>query len=167
MISTIQHAIYGEITYDENFWTGKKVITIDGLPLVKEKKNVYLYNKGEEQIRILVKGSFLTGAKLVMGQEILEVTKPATWYEMACSVAIFVFITVWGNSETLCSMVPIIGGAIGGGVSGAMAIVNLLAMRSVKHIGVKLAVFLGMLVATMGICFALAMVFLTLLAQTV
>ena len=43
MISTVRHALYGEITYDEKFWSGKKAISINGVKLVKEKKNIYIY----------------------------------------------------------------------------------------------------------------------------
>ena len=54
-------------------------------------------------------------------------------------------------------------GATGGAISGGMAILNLRAMKSVKNVAVKLAVWLAMLIATLGICFVLGIVFLSAL----
>ena len=164
MTTIIQHHLYGRITYDENFWTGKKNISINGVTLTKEGKNTYLYNDGQQQFAVSVKGSFLTGVKLIILDESIEITKPATWYEIACSVAVCVLIIVWGNNVALCSIVPIVGGAIGGAISGVMGVLNLYAMRSVKNVGIKLAIFAGMLVATFGICYVLALLLLAALA---
>ena len=102
--------------------------------------------------------------KLVIGGETIALVPAATWYEIVCSVLIFAFVLVWGNSVALCSIFPIVGGALGGAVSGAMAIVNLYVMKSVKNIWVKLGLWLGFLVATLAICFVLAVVFITALA---
>ena len=53
----VNHATLGEITYNENIWTGKRNITINGQELVKEKKNVYLYTNESGAL-----SSFGTGA---------------------------------------------------------------------------------------------------------
>ena len=79
-------------------------------------------------------------------------------------MAVCVLIIVWGNNVALCSIVPIVGGAIGGAISGVMGVLNLYAMRSVKNVGIKLAIFAGMLVATFGICYVLALLLLSALA---
>ena len=163
MITTIQHEVYGPITYKENAWTGKKEITINGISLAKQKKNVYRYDNGENALSVTVQGNFLIGVKLVIANETIALTKAAAWYEIACSVAIFVLVLAWGNNAYLCSIFPIIGGAIGGFVSGLMAMLNLWAMKSIKKVGVKLAVALLMLIATVMICFVLAVAFLLLL----
>ena len=163
MITTIQHEVYGPITYKENAWTGKKEITINGISLAKQKKNVYRYDNGENALSVTVQGNFLIGVKLVIANETIALTKAAAWYEIACSVAIFVLVLAWGNNAYLCSIFPIIGGAIGGFVSGLMAMLNLWAMKSIKKVGFKLAVALLMLIATVMICFVLAVAFLLLL----
>lgn len=164
MISTVQHALYGKITYDENFWTGKKAISINGVNLVKEQKNIYSYENGGNKIKVVVRGNFVMGVKLVIAEESIEMTKAATWYEIACSVAMFAFVLAWGNSVYLCSIVPIIGGAMGGFVGCLMSMVNLVAMKSIKNVAAKLAIWLAMFIATFGICFVLALIFLTTLA---
>ena len=98
-----------------------------------------------------------TGICLKIGEETVEVEQKATWYETACSISVFVLIMVWGNSSYLCSIVPIVGGAIGGAVSGAMGFTNLLLMKACKNVALKLAVWAAMLIATLIVCFVLAL----------
>ena len=159
----IEHPVYGQIEYNENIWTGKRDISINGVKLIKDKKNTYIYDTGENKISVSVQGSVFAGIQLVVGKDIIEIEKKSAWYETACSIAIFVLVLIWGNNTYLCSIVPIIGGAIGGAISGGMAILNLRAMKSVKNVAVKLAVWLAMLIATLGICFVLGIVFLSAL----
>ena len=164
MTFTVNHATYGQIEYTENFWTGKKDIVINGVKLVHVKKNKFVYQNGETKIDVTVQGNFMSGAKLVIGAETVEVGPKPTWYETACSIAIFFVILVWGNSVYLCSIFPVIGGAIGGAVSGLMAILNLQAMKSAKSIVAKLCIWIGMMIATIVICFLLAVLYVLLLA---
>ena len=141
----------------------KRDISINGVKLIKEKKNVYIYDTGENKISVSVQGSIFAGIQLVVGKDIIEIEKKSAWYETACSIAIFVLVLIWGNNTYLCSIVPIIGGAIGGAISGGMGILNLRAMKSVKNVALKLTIWLAMLIATLGICFVLAIVFLSAL----
>ena len=153
----IEHTLYGQIAYNENIWTGKRDISINGIKLMKEKKNMYVYDTGEEKIKVAVQGNVYTGICLKIGEETVEVEQKATWYETACSISVFVLIMVWGNSSYLCSIVPIVGGAIGGAVSGAMGFTNLLLMKACKNVALKLAVWAAMLIATLIVCFVLAL----------
>ena len=160
MKQIVEHALYGRIEYNENIQTGKRDITINGVRLTKAKKNVYVYDTGEAKINVSVQGNVYTGINLAVGEETIEVERKSAWYELACSISIFVIVLIWGNSTYLCSIVPIIGGAIGGAVSGLMGILNLRAMKTIKNVGVKLAVWFAMLVATLVICFILAIIYL-------
>ena len=154
----IEHALYGQIEYNEDIWIGTKTISINGINLTKEKKNIYVYDTGEEKIKVFVQGNIYTGILLKIGEETVAVEKKAAWYETACSISIFVLILVWGNSEYLCSIVPIVGGAIGGAISGFMGFMDLLAMKACNSLPVKLIVWLAMLFATLVGCFAVALV---------
>ena len=60
-------------------------------------------------------------------------------------------------SAALCSIIPIVGGAIGG----AMAVTNLTMMRNAKSLQAKIDVWLGMLVGTFFICFPIAYLILS------
>mgnify|MGYP003319439936 FL=1 len=35
----VNHETYGEIVYEESFWTGKKEISVGGIPLFEVRKN--------------------------------------------------------------------------------------------------------------------------------
>ena len=39
------------------------------------------------------------------------------WYEYILALIIPIFVLTWGNSVYLCSIFPIVGGAIGGAIS--------------------------------------------------
>ena len=156
MTSIIQHPTLGTIVYEEGFWTGKKKLSINGKPLTKENKKTFLYSDGEESKVVYLKGNFVSGTKLYIDNEIIEIVPAAKWYEIACSVFIFVLNMIWGNSVALCSIIPIVGGAIGGGISGALALLNVVAMKSVKNVALKLAIWLVMTLAMLVICCLLA-----------
>ncbi|MBE6639330.1 MAG: hypothetical protein E7616_07780 [Ruminococcaceae bacterium] len=160
MKETVQHEKIGQIVYEESFWSGKKELTIDGVKLVKQQKNTFVWNCGGQNKLVYVKGSFATSAKLYVDDTVVELTPSAKWYELVCSILIFVLIMVWGNSVTLCSILPVVGGAIGGGISGAMAFLNLIMMKAQKKVGVKLGIWVAMLAATFITCFLVAIALL-------
>ena len=57
MKEIVQHPIYGEIVYNESFWTGKKTLTINGVcaqPVSKKKFTV-------EGKKVVIIGSSLMG----------------------------------------------------------------------------------------------------------
>ena len=163
MKASVQHIQYGEIVYEESFWTGKKNLIVNGVPLEKQDKKTYILNSDGENKLCNLNGNFVTGTKLTIGLEDIELTPAAKWYEIACSVFIFMLILVWGNSVALCSIIPIVGGAIGGGISGLMAFSNLIMMKNQKRIEIKLAIWLGMLLATFLICFVLGLLLIAML----
>ena len=161
---TVTHNTYGSISYSESFWTGKRQIVINGVPLIKQKKTLYLWNVGDQVKPVTVKGSYLTGMALVIDGEEIRLTASAKWYEIVLAIFSMAFIIAWGNSVALCSIVPIIGGAIGGAIAGGMGCASLILMKSQKSLAVKLAIWLGMSVAAFLICFILALAFLSALA---
>ena len=163
MKASINHAVYGTIEYEESFWSGARVLTVNGVKLAKQTKTMFVLNHDGDTRLCTVKGSFLTGVSVHIGQDVITVVPPCKWYEIVCSVLIFVLILIWGNAPALCEIVPIVGGAIGGGVSGLLACLNLLLMKNTKSVGKKLAIWLGLLVGTFAACFLLAMALLMLI----
>ena len=164
MRTIVQHETLGMIVYEENLWTGKKNIFINNIPLVKQNKKLFLYSNGTTSKTVHVTGNFMSGTKLLIDGETIEITPSAKWYEMMCSVFIIVLNLVWGNNVALCAIFPIVGGAIGGGISGIIAAFNILAMKSVKKVGLKLLVWVGMLAAMLVICFLIGIFLISLLA---
>lgn len=163
MKTSVVHPVYGEIVYEESAWTGKQSLTVNGAPLAKLGKKSYALCCGEEKITATIKGSYLFGAKLIVKGEEIRITPSAKWYEIASSLFIFVLIMAWGTSPELCQIVPIVGGAIGGAISGAMAVFNMLIMKSVKNPWLKLVSWIGMTAAAFVLCFAVAVAIISAL----
>ena len=164
MIVTVQHPTYGSICYEESAWSGKKKLIVNGFVLEKSQKNVYLLytDRGTEVVNL--RGSYLTGVTLdIRGEHIVLVPAPK-WYEVICSVFMVIFFIAWGNSIALCSIIPIVGGAIGGGISAVMAMLNLMCMKKMDTGLKKLLVFVGMFVGTFFLLFLLALFIVGLLA---
>lgn len=160
---TVENSELGRIEYDENFWTGKKLIVIDGKPLLKQGKNLYQYNDGENVKTVNLMGSFFSGVKVSCEGVTVEVLRPLKWYEIALSVSIFALIMVWGNNPYLCSIIPVVGGALGGVVSAVGVCLYLVFVRKEKPLWQKLVYWAGCLVGTFLVCALLAMALLMML----
>ncbi len=155
------NSTYGKVVYEESFWTGKKQIYIQGQALTKTGKNAFEYNTEDGVKTVLVIGGAMQGAKLSIDGQAITLFQAPKWYEIALSALILAAVIVWSNSLALCSIFPIVGGALGGAVAGVMMFACIMLMRSCKSIPLKLAIWLGMLVGTFLICFLLALAFLS------
>jgi hypothetical protein len=144
---TVNHPTYGRIEYEESFWTGKKQIYINGAPLEKQSKKTYFFAFNGECKTCTLTGSYLGGAKLTVGSDTIQISRPPKAYETALSVFICVLLIVWGNSIALCSIIPVAGGAIGGAIAGLAAVTNTLLIKQKEAIWQKLLITLGLLVA--------------------
>lgn len=143
---------YGQIVYEESAWTGKKSISVNGTALQKVSKNVFTYSDQSGQSTFTIQGNYLKGSNLLVDGSTIRLTPPVKWYEIAMSVVIFVLILVWGNSVTLCSIVPVVGGAIGGAISGVFMVLNLFVIKRVNNIGLKVLISIVICAACFAIC---------------
>lgn len=155
MKKVIQNERFGEIVYEESFWTGKKSVAVNGTPLEKLSKNQFRYGEGEAQTVATVQGNTLTGAKLRLYDAVIPLTPTIKWYEIVFPVIIFVFMLVWGNVVELCLLVPVVGGVIGGVISALLACVDLFLIRMVRPVWLKALISLGMLAVTFCICWGI------------
>ena len=73
MKTIIQHQNYGEITYEESFWTGKKNLSVGGEALTKISKKEFLTSSDEHWT---LKGNYLSGVVLNTGSEEIRLTPP-------------------------------------------------------------------------------------------
>ena len=156
----VQHPIYGEIVYNESFWTGKKTLTINGVcaqPVSKKEFTV-------EGKKVVIIGSSLMGLKLQIDNDIIEVSPKPKWYEIVFAVLPLIFLLTWGNSTALCSIFPVVGGALGGGLGALGSMTSLFFMKKSKSPLFKILIGLGALVATILIAFVLALLMLSLIA---
>lgn len=87
------------------------------------------------------------------------------WYEIVLSVLPVALILIWGNSAALVSIVPVVGGALGGLISGIIAVLNLLIVKGVKPIWLKILISIGMLAAAFLLCFLIGSMIVNVLTQ--
>ena len=158
MKTVVNHETYGEIVYDENFWTGKKTISINGVVLQKISKKDFSYTTETGTQTVSVKGNFLSGVKLNVANQTIVISDSAKWYEYVLAVLGFVFILVWGSSVELCKIFPVVGGAIGGGISGGLAVVSLFVMRKTKKTWLKIVIGIAFIALTILICYLIGIV---------
>lgn len=160
MMEFVHDSELGTISYDENIWTGKKTVSINGKPLEKAGKNMFYMSSEGEKSYVILKGNIFTGITLEINGRDIVVSKKPEWYEFTLAVLTFVICLVWGNTTALCSIIPIAGGAIGGAISGAMAMVSLTLMKKANEVWKKLLIGIGMLVGAFLACFIVGMIFL-------
>lgn len=149
-----QHTEYGEIVYDESAWTGKKTLFIDGKQLEKVSKNEFVTENGDS---VFVKGSLLTGTKVTIGNETIELTPSIKWYEAVLALLPLIFNLVWGNVVALCAIIPMVGGAIGGLINGGIAMLSLMLMKRTQSVGLKIIIGLGMFCVGFLLCFLIGL----------
>ena len=159
MQERIQHPIYGEIIYNESVWTGKKELSVGGQFAPSISKKTFVVN-GQPA---MIEGSFLTGAKLRINNDVIQICAKPKWYEVALAVLPFVFLMVWGNSPALCMVFPVVGGAIGGALGGVAAVVSLLFTKKTNSAIKKLLIALGVFAVTILAAFVLALLLLQIL----
>lgn len=114
MTNTVLHG-GNLITYTENFWTGKKTISINGKELLKIDKKRYKY----EDKYYTVKGSYLTGVELIDGVQSVALVRKLTTLE-----TILCFLPF---------LLAFIGGAIGGLCGGAACAFNAIFIRKTNN----------------------------------
>ena len=129
MTQTIMHSVYGAISYEENIWTGKKSLAVNGKYLKKGRKNVFTLEDGENTLYVTLNGNALTGVTVTIGGQKIVVLSKLTSLEYILSILPFALVMIWGNVPALCSIIPVVGGAIGGGLSALASVICVSKMR--------------------------------------
>lgn len=155
MQTTVSHPIYGIITYEESFWTGKKIITFDGIPLTKINKTTYQYQalptdpfaspegdagSASAPVTVTVKGNYISGVSLVIGDETVTLTAKA-------SVLDFVL----GYIPAGLFFAFVIGGAIGGGLSALIGMGLTILMKTRATTIQKVLICIGLSIAVLAV----------------
>ena len=153
---------FGTVEYKESFLTGKKEILINGSKLTKIAKNVYSYKTEEGTLSLSLNGSFLTGVTAQIGNQRITFVDKTKWYEWLLAFLSVVFVIIWGNSVELCTIFPVVGGAIGGAISGLISGMGLVFMKASKNILFKLLIAVCTFIVAVFICYLVALLILSL-----
>lgn len=162
----INHEKLGTIVYEESLWTSNKSLSINGVKLQKtSKKTFVLTDKETGAVKTAyLEGSIVTGVTLSVDGVVVQLAEKSKWYEYAFSVAIFVLIMVWGNNPNLCKIIPVVGGAIGGGISGLGVVTSLVLMKNAQKPLFKILIWLGVTACVFLLCFLIAIAILGAMA---
>jgi len=161
MKASITHPSYGEIVYSESIWTGKKSLIINGTAVQPVSKTEFMIGEN----KAVLKGNYLTGVSLSIGDETIELSPKSKWYEIVLAVLPIVFLLTWGNSATLFSIFPVIGGAIGGALGALGSVFSMLLMKKSQSPAVKILTGIGFFAATVIVGFVAAVAFVMLTAS--
>lgn len=123
------------LEYEEGFWTGKRTIKYDGVILSKVKRGSYEYKNGEITETFEIKGNQLVGVKIKMFGNEVEIARKLTWYEIVMAILVFAPGFLFG--------------AIGGAIGGALGFTNLVIIRQVDKIYLK--IIFSILFLTIGL----------------
>ena len=162
MKKIMQHPVYGEIVYEESLWTGRKTLSVNGTVLQKVSKDTYSIPLEDESTRGILKGNVLTGVCLNIFDKEIWVVSKAAWLDWVLSALPFMVIMLWGNNPRLCSIFPVVGGAIGGALGGAGAVITMLFVRSKKGF---VKVMTGLLIALATFAIGAVLGFVIVLAM--
>ena len=163
MYAYVNDEKYGEIKYNESFWSGKKELSINGKSFYKVGKNKYSYGSGEDLIEAYLIVNFISGVKVIIGSENIQVVPKTKTYEWILAFVPFLFIITWGNVPELLTIFPVVGGAIGGAISGGLGALSLMLMKKQSSISKKLAIGFGLCIGTIFACFVVALAMLSAL----
>ena len=169
MIQEIKNEKYGTITYEESLLTGKKNVYFNGVKAQKTGKNTFVINMKqvvdgevkEETLVFTLSGSLLSGVSLVIGYEVVTIIPKSKWYEYVLFFLPVAIIIVWGNSAELCQIVPVVGWAIGGFISGLFSVLALSFSKRTKNVFLKVLIGLASLVVTFIVCALVASMLLS------
>ena len=159
----VENEKYGTIEYNESFWTGKKTIYVGGKLLTKKDKNKYVYNGEEGEIVVKANGNSFSGLDLMIMGSRVEIIPKTSVLEYILAFIPLIVVLIWGNSVYLCSILPIVGGAIGGAIAGGASVIGMIFMKRNKNFLMKILVSIVALAITMLICFLVAVLILSAL----
>lgn len=157
MKEIIKDEKYGEVIYNENAWTGKKDLSISNKALEKVDRSTFKMEDGKE---VKLSGNYFSGVKLNIDSDTIVLSQGLKWYEYVLSSLPFILILIWGNSVALCEIVPIVGGFVGGLISAVFSFLNLIILKRLKNIWLKVLISVVTLGLTFLVCFLIALAIL-------
>lgn len=158
MRSVIQTQKYGEIVYEESYWTGKRKVNVGGTEFKKINKKTFVGEINGERIGVAISGNYISGVFIDINGEKFRVTESAKWYDYLIAFIWLFPYFVWANSPVLCAILPIVGGGLGGAIAGVFVASALGIIKTNKNIAAKIGISFAFFAATILVNFLLAVV---------
>ena len=138
--------------YEENAWTGKRSLTVNGVPLTKTGKRQFSVTKEDGTVSyITVKGSFLSGISLLTSEGEVVLVKNK-WYDW-----VLIFLPMVGIVVGVAGC-----GAIGGALSAFFgllgAFVNATLLRSKLSMPIRILLCIAVFAVVSAVWFLLYLV---------
>lgn len=160
MKETIQHENYGTIEFFEGNLIANRKISINGQELTKKSNKQFYLNDGKS---VKVIGGLFSGVKLDIEGEIVQISNPGKWYEIAIYITGLILLIIWSNSVALCSIIPMIGGAIGGLLYAIPAVIGFSFSVKQKNPVLKLIITISSVLLGLIICAIAGVLFVALI----
>lgn len=167
MKQEVMHHKYGKIVYEESSLSGNKNIYFNDVQLKKVSKTTFEAVIDDEELVVYVKGNTFTGLSLKINGELIEIIPQTKWYEYVMCLIPFILVMIWGNVIALCQIIPVVGGAIGGAISGLCSILSLFFAKKTNNVLFKVLIFIAATAIAFGICALLGVAFVELISNTV
>lgn len=152
----------GSVYYEESFWTGKRKVSVGEKLFSKDSKKSFIGEIDGEYAIASIEGNIFSGTKLLIKGESFTIYPSSKWYEILFVILSLVLVIVWGNSIYLCSIIPVVGGAIGGLISGVVAATLLLLFKSIKKPLYKVLVGIGGVLTSFILCMLVGLLIIAL-----
>ena len=149
MQEIIQHEKYGTIEFSEGLLIANRTIFINGEQLTKKSNKRFTFSDGKE---VIVSGGLFSGIKLEINGDIIPITNPGKWYEIAIYIIGLVFLIAWSNSLALVSIIPMVGGALGGLLYAVPAVLGFSFSVKQKNPLLKLVITLSAVLLGLILC---------------
>lgn len=159
----------GMLKIEFSLATEKRKIFINGIQATKINKTEYVLidssiNDGKE-VNIRVYGNIAKGMTVNVDGFSYVILEAVTWYELALCIFFLAFNLAWGNTPKLVNVMPIVGGAIGGAISGLCFAFGLAFSRIPNKKIFRVLVILGFGLLGFLICLILGLTITSLLRK--
>lgn len=153
-----------ELIVEENPWSGKITLTLGGEPLKRIGKKVFVFKMNDEEKKIVYGGNKATGTHITIEDKTFPVFPKQPPYVWPLAVLPFLLVLILSNIPALAKAgFPVVGGLIGGGISGMFSALSWYVMSmNKKHIW-KILMGLAFILITILICFLLGLAIVALL----
>lgn len=162
---TVNSEKYGKIEYFESAWTGKKSLTIADRPLVQTSKDSFVHKTTIGDLGVKINGSYMRGVTIDIAGDKIEIIEKPKWYVLTLIILFAIIPIAWANVPSLVKILPIVGGAIGGGFVGVCAVASYMLTRIVKKPIHKILVTIAVFLISIAILYLLGILLITALVK--